>query len=357
MGRITRAKAAEVAEKLHIDEDAVLEMSSPARGVADSGMLTPEPRMNRTALAELAPNSGGSSEDVGDDFPMFVKSMPGGKKQRGARSGKRGVVSATIEALEAKASPVSDRLDSSMASAEQLNDTTSAEDLMKAELSQEDESRLGDSSFATQDANAAPASRVEMFNTLQQDIKQTESSDPAEVRPSELEETSETSVSADAMPNTIQRSDNPIAAAPSTPQQSPSTFIDMSGSKYDALEAAVIQAATPPRSASKSASPPDDAIVALDDLEDAVEEINEQVPEVQPSPVKSKLKKEKAAPVVRTTKASQARLSIAHGPKDAPKAPTWGRPRQSIAATDGKRVTSTSSVKLNGVTEGMSSSD
>lgn len=359
MGRVTRAQAAQVAEKLHIDEDAVLEMNSKAREVP-GGTSTPEPRMNRTPLAEITPNSGGSGEDTGEDFSLFERETSGTKqRQKGRNSGKKGVVIATVEALEAKAMSevgTPEQRDS-MASREMSSDISSAEDLMKEEASPEHKSRAGDSSFASQDANAAPASSVEMSRGLQQDMNTDPPSNEGDSELSVLEEASETKVSdsPDTMPNTVQRSEFPIAAAPSTPQQKNSPFVDMRESQYDVLEAAVIQAATPPRSASKSASPSNNAIDDLDDLEDAVEKINDQVPEVQPSPMKVKSKKEKSAPTVRTTKASQARLSLAHGPKDAPKAPAWGRPRQSMAAADGKRVTSTSSVQSNGKTEGTCS--
>lgn len=147
------------------------------------------------------------------------------------------------------------------------------------------------------------------------------------------------------MPNTIQRSDSPIQA----PQKS-SSIENME--KYDVLEAAAIEAATPPRS--KSESPQQEPLNALDHEpeKDAVEEINTEIPAEVQVPLKPKSKKEKAAPVVRTTKASQARMSIAHG--DAVRAPpALGRPRLSMAASDGKRIISTSSLKSSGDGEGM----
>ena len=132
-------------------------------------------------------------------------------------------------------------------------------------------------------------------------------------------------------------------------------------SVYDALEDAVVAAATPPRSEEVQASPkPEDPIAALDELEDAVETVNRDIPEVQDSPVKkskalspkrsesqpvpateeapkaeekkteAKKDSKKPAPVVRTTKAAQARISMAQN-KDAAttKAPSLGRPRPS----------------------------
>ncbi|EME85050.1 uncharacterized protein MYCFIDRAFT_195924 [Pseudocercospora fijiensis CIRAD86] len=123
---------------------------------------------------------------------------------------------------------------------------------------------------------------------------------------------------------------------------------------YDELEAAALSASIPPQSIPKRTSPaPTDAISAMDALEDEVEKINAEVPDVQTSPEKPKTRK--VTPVVRTTKASQARISLAHGPKDAPKVPALGRPRQSsarqssahaqLSQSTAKRVTSTSSVR------------
>lgn len=72
MGRMTRAKAAEVAEKLHIDEDAVLELPSDAR--------TPEKAEDgRPPLGELTPNSAGSAqkeEVAAEERRVKVKKAP-----------------------------------------------------------------------------------------------------------------------------------------------------------------------------------------------------------------------------------------------------------------------------------------
>ena len=68
-----------------------------------------------------------------------------------------------------------------------------------------------------------------------------------------------------------------------------------------------------------------------------------EVHEIQTPSAKPKSKK--PAPIVRTTKASQARISLAHGPKDTPRHPTLGRPRQSSAQdqSPSRRVVSASS--------------
>ena len=63
MGRMTRAKAAEVAERMHVDEDAVLDMSNIEE---KTDPATPEPT-ERSVLGDIAPNSadGKGSDLVG----------------------------------------------------------------------------------------------------------------------------------------------------------------------------------------------------------------------------------------------------------------------------------------------------
>jgi hypothetical protein len=64
MGRMTRAKAAEVAERMHVDEDAVLDMSQIEEKVEKADPATPE---QRSVLGNIAPNSadGKGSDLVG----------------------------------------------------------------------------------------------------------------------------------------------------------------------------------------------------------------------------------------------------------------------------------------------------
>ena len=63
MGRVTRAKAAEIAERMHIDEDAVLDLSHLEEKIAPT---TPE-SSERSVLGNIAPNSadGKGSDLVG----------------------------------------------------------------------------------------------------------------------------------------------------------------------------------------------------------------------------------------------------------------------------------------------------
>lgn len=146
--------------------------------------------------------------------------------------------------------------------------------------------------------------------------------------------------------------------------------------EYDRLEKAVIEASTPPKlnsnsplipaastpsynhpksavlSASKSSrnsvsTLPNDPIEALDAQDEAIEKISAEVPVMQDSPQKPQSKK--SVPPVRLTKASQARISLAHGLPDAPsRVPSIGRPKQSMSQSSAKRVTSASSAKSDG---------
>lgn len=134
----------------------------------------------------------------------------------------------------------------------------------------------------------------------------------------------------------------PVDTAMESSQQSP----------YDDLEDAAVSAATPPRSDVSSSGRPEDHIAALDELDEAVETISKDIPEVQTSPEKSKGKQDawkKAAPVVRTTKAAAARISMAHAAKDAAKPPALGRPSPSTtsrqASGSSNRAVSGSSTK------------
>ena len=179
-----------------------------------------------------------------------------------------------------------------------------------------------------------------------------------------------------AMPNVIQnlRADTPAKRSTSNKENlDPETALStsqMSLAAYDMLEDAAVAAATPPRS-EQSAARPEDQIAALDRLDDALENVSKDIPEVQSSPEKPKAKSEskervrketkKAAPVVRTTKAAQARISMAHAPKDAAnRTPSLGRARPSAplgrtssvkqgpaatSETTTKRITSASSNK------------
>lgn len=83
MTRMTRQKAAEVAEQLHVDEDALLDIPDDMTSakLKDS---TPEPS-DRSPLGEIAPNSA-ESKNQSDDGAQELR-----KSTRGRKAGKKGV--------------------------------------------------------------------------------------------------------------------------------------------------------------------------------------------------------------------------------------------------------------------------
>ncbi len=91
MGRMTRKKAAEVAEQLHIDEDDLLELPSDDLAVATKANLkstTPEPK-DRPPLGEIAPNSAESKSQPEDEGHELRKSTRGKKGKKSGAKGKK----------------------------------------------------------------------------------------------------------------------------------------------------------------------------------------------------------------------------------------------------------------------------
>lgn len=91
MGRITRKKAAEVAEALHIDEDAVLELEdenealSVSKGVKDFQLVVND----RPPLGQLEANSLESTSQYDDDAQELKKSTRGKKGSKRGRKAKK----------------------------------------------------------------------------------------------------------------------------------------------------------------------------------------------------------------------------------------------------------------------------
>ena len=176
-----------------------------------------------------------------------------------------------------------------------------------------------------------------------------------------------------AVPNVIAklRTDTPAKRSTSNKENvEPESMASPFTANYDVLEDAVIAASTPPGSTRQSTSRSEDPITGLDELDDAVENVRRDIPEVQTSPEKPKANKEakdtakkqtkRAEPVVRTTKASQARISMSQSKDTVSKQPSLGRPRPSTtlgrasgvrqstttrAEPPSKRITSSSSTK------------
>lgn len=105
MGRMTRRKAAEYAEKFHVDEDAVLEMSDHDEN-AIAKLDTPK-KDERPPLGEIAPNSGSGHEEEVADMKKSTKGRKTAKK--GAKGRKKDLaasVNVQTEVEEEEAKPV-----------------------------------------------------------------------------------------------------------------------------------------------------------------------------------------------------------------------------------------------------------
>lgn len=96
MGRMTRAKAANLAEKLHVDEDAVLEMPEHDKN-AIAKLETPE-KDERPPLGEIAPNSGSGHEDEVADMKRSTKGRKTAKK--GAKGRKKDLAASANAQME-----------------------------------------------------------------------------------------------------------------------------------------------------------------------------------------------------------------------------------------------------------------
>ncbi|KAK4496513.1 hypothetical protein PRZ48_012493 [Zasmidium cellare] len=388
MGRITRAKATEIAEKMHIDEDAVLDLPNDIQETTKPA--TPEAE-DRPPLTDLAPNSGSSvsSEDLDAEPQKPAKSKKGGKK--GAKASKKNtseLADSTRTLSEERLEVIPDEIESVPSPASRA----ASDDLMKdepewvraVEMSHlpvhdirpksppSSAVRLTRSQLRKAPEAAEPKSLAEEKQVIAEAKDQTaeaalqfevEGGAQTEVQTQDANaQPSQTAVhpplDAEDMPNYLQTRSDPPMTPTKRQRGTTSSSSEVSDDKmststdspqtYDQLEEAAVQSQTPPRSTGKQSSS-SDSITALDQLDDAVEKANAEVPDIQTSPEKPKSKK--SAPVVRTTKSSQARISLAHGPKDAAKHPSWGRPRQSLAGlgqSTAKRITSASSAISNG---------
>ena len=131
MGRVTRKKAADLAEQLHVDEDTILELPDETLA-AKAKARTPEPSDDRPALGELAPNSADSksqSEDQSQELKKSTRGNKGGKKG-GAKNKKNNLATSTIslsEASDGQQEVLPDEKDSAPSPASEK----AAEDLMK----------------------------------------------------------------------------------------------------------------------------------------------------------------------------------------------------------------------------------
>lgn len=103
MGRITRKKAAEVAEALHIDEDAVLEAGDENEDVniLKAAKKHHLEQNDREPLGELETNSA-ESKSQSDDATQELKKSTRGKKgsKRGAKGKKNNLAASTASQMD-----------------------------------------------------------------------------------------------------------------------------------------------------------------------------------------------------------------------------------------------------------------
>lgn len=377
MGRMTRAKAAEVAERLHVDEDAVLDLS-----MSDINSATPD-SAEREVLGNIAPNS---AERKG---PVELVT----RKTRGKNKGRTAAEAEPEPAVDSESETEQDREnDGSDAEAEtheeqgEVNtENEVADDAFDATTNETMErlaklriTSLGnqgalqaptmpeveqDSTVAdiaeVQDTTAATLENIEPENATtsvatsptkettsdlpnisiaippqQQELEESELDDPTALE-------APSSPVATAMPKVIKglRTETPSKRSTSNKENvepvepvgiatdvSTSASPDVqppSPSQQTPLDAAVTQPATSPSTSHRSNDKTEDPIEAMDDLEDAVDKTNLEISQAPASPGKTqtpkptaeaeKPKKAKAAPVVRLTKAAAARLSMAQG--------------------------------------------
>lgn len=127
---MTRKKAAEVAEQLHIDEDALLDIPSDDVALLKAKASTPEPN-DRAPLGELAPNSADSTSHSDDGVPELKKSVRGkkGGKKAGGKAKKTDLTAST--ASQAAEDPQDNVLPEENDSAPSPASEKAAEDLMK----------------------------------------------------------------------------------------------------------------------------------------------------------------------------------------------------------------------------------
>lgn len=406
MGRVTRKQAAEIADKLHVDEDAVLEMNAEDSAIK-AKLATPE-HGGRSPLGEIEPNSAESKKQEEDPVEEPVEELK--KSTRGRKAGKKGGAKGKKNNLAASTTALPEDCDivpddnesapspaSEKAAEEVISPQPEGEFMFTSSCIPGDHMTLMQGGVSVpganvklQDRSHSPPSEAVRLTRSQLSKKAEVESEPKSLvdgigqtqeekedyfvsnvtptietsEPTDMSETATTTMMGapasplpSAVPNVVKnlRTETPAKRSTSNKENVvPESDANgmASSSMYDALEDAVVSGATPPRSEAHTSPRPEDPIAALDDLEDAVENVSRGILEVQDSPMKKqarkeeptgsttpakeaskveeekpKIKREKAAPVVRTTKASQARLSMAQNKDAAGNA--LGRPRQS----------------------------
>jgi hypothetical protein len=393
MARMTRAKAAEVAERLHVDEDAVLDLS-----LSDINSATPK-AAEREVLGNIAPNSAErkapvelsprktrgkrkgraaaetepepvveaeaeAEQEQDGEVQVYVDPEPETQEEQDEKMDMEN--EAADEALEATTNETMERLaklritslaSQSPAAPEEEQDASIAETTeTTAETSENTELKQATTSTAASPAKEAASELPNISIAIpprQQELEGSELDDEAAVE-------APSSPLATAMPRVIKslrteapgkRSTSnkenvqplePIEAATAASTFDSPDVQPSSPSQHSSLDAAAVtQPTESPSESNHSNDGAEDPIEAVDPMAESVDKTSAEVPGVPVSPGKTqtskptaeadKPKKAKAAPVVRLTKAAAARLSMAQGTnKDASKAPTSTRPRPSI---------------------------
>ncbi|KAI7514991.1 Delta-aminolevulinic acid [Hortaea werneckii] len=270
--------AAEFAEKLHVDEDAVLEMPDHDE-IAIAKLDTPK-NDERPPLGEIAPNSGSGYEDEVADMKKSTKGRKTAKKgTKGGKKDKAASANIQAEVEEEEVMPVvedaaeeafndepsDEPIDSDAPTA--ITGTTQPEEIPSQEtlplrmtrsqvaLAQEQQT-LPETNEEADDKDEQEA--VEQ-PSLHIDIQQAEETSPAPAPASPLA-TATPKVIASLRKDTSgmrstsnKENEGPSEASISVPVRDASLTPSRSTSNYDALEAAVVEAATPP-SVSRRAS-------------------------------------------------------------------------------------------------------
>lgn len=379
MGRMTRAKAAEVAERMHIDEDAALDLSQ-----SDIKPATPEPA-ERAVLGDLAPNSA-EAKVLGELVGKKTRSKKKGRaaaaeneaeaKQEDVRHEEEMSVEEVAErdALETTTNETMERLANlritslgndpraqaiSTPTAEREDVATPVPEVIAEAPANVEAIQVEDNPTpaATPSSKSQAAELPNMTATSPQDQAFGISEEDQECEEKAPEAPS--SPVATAMPKVIKglRNDTPSKRSTSnkenvepvvplalpepvehaTTTSPPAASTDAQQSSPNAV---ATQDATSPSARHISNGKSEDSIEALDNLDEVVEKVSKEIPDILASPQQKrtpkkveeneKPKKVKAAPVVRMTKAAAARLSMAQGTsKDASNASSAARPRPS----------------------------
>ena len=389
---MTRAKAAKVAERMHIDEDAVLDMSNIEEKIDPA---TPE-QTERAVLGNIAPNSADSNKSElaarktrrkrKGKAAAKAKTEPKVEEQEGNGASEQSEEDATLEAatnetterlaklrsasLETQQPPATPQSenDSALATSGEVAEATASERndaenesaiQSVSSTGRESTSELPSISIVTQpesqndegsehydqDAPEPPSSPLatavpKVIKSLRRDSPTKRSTSNKEnVEPVEPVEPVESAEEEQVAAASI----SPAPATAQEPSLSESTSVDTAAAADDVQP--VISSSPTRLSEGKSG----DSIEALDEMDEAVEKVNvgianasspDKKPSPKPSNDKEKPKKTKPAPVVRMTKAAAARLSMAQtGNKDNSSSTATARsgPSTALGRTNGLR--------------------